>query len=342
MTPPTGMKQMDPVMDYPARREPGPQTAVVLMVDDQVTAIETMRQALAGQAGIDFHSCTDPHDALNVATQTRPTVILQGLVLPGVDGLTLIRAYRANPATRDVPIVALAASEDATVKNAAFKAGASDYLAGQPGSVELLARLRYHSRAYLTMLQHDEARHALRLSQRQLLEANLELRRLTNADGLTGLANRRYFDEYLSAEWNRAMLERQEINLLMIDVDHFRRYNDTYGHMAGDEVLKKLAATISGCCSRAVDLAARFGGEEFAVVLPGAPAGGARLIAEKIRRSVEGLHIPHRDSTTADWLTVSVGLASCLPERLAPLTQLIDAADSSLHQAKQQGRNRVR
>jgi two-component system, chemotaxis family, response regulator WspR len=332
---------MEPVMDYTGGLGQRPQNAMVLLVDDQIMVGEAIRRALADEPNIDFHFCADPHEALNVATQTRPTVILQDLVLPGVDGLTLVRAYRANPATRDIPIIVLSTKEDAVVKSAAFSAGANDYLVKLPDTIELVARIRYHSRSYLAMLQRDEAYQALRQSQQQLLETNLELRRLTNSDGLTGLANRRYFDGYLGAEWKRALRERLDLSLLMIDVDHFKSYNDAYGHMAGDEVLKKVASTIASCCDRSTDLPARFGGEEFAVVLPGTPAGGVRLIAEKIRRSIEALRIPHRDSGTSEWLTVSVGMATLMPERLDSFTQLIDAADRGLYEAKRHGRNRV-
>lgn len=133
------------------------------------------------------------------ATRTRPTVILQDLVMHGTDGLTLVKAYRANPATRDVPVIVLSTKEDPVIKSAAFAAGANDYLVKLPDRIELVARVRYHSRSFVNLLQRDESYRALRQSQQQLLQANLELRRLTNSDGLTGLSNRRYLDEYLSA-----------------------------------------------------------------------------------------------------------------------------------------------
>ena len=112
----------------------------------------------------------------------------------------------------------------------------------------------------------------------------MELRRLTNSDGLTGLGNRRYFDEYLNAEWQRAGRDSREISMLMIDVDHFKSYNDTYGHIAGDEALKRVANTIFASCDRSTDLAARFGGEEFALVLPGTPGGSGASPDSNIRR----------------------------------------------------------
>jgi len=210
-----------------------------------------------------------------------------------------------------------------------------------PDSIELVARIRYHSRSYLALVQRDEAYQALRQSQQQLLESNMELRRLTNSDGLTGLGNRRYFDEYLNAEWMRARRDGREISMLMIDVDHFKAYNDTYGHIAGDEALKRVANTIFASCDRSTDLAARFGGEEFALVLPGTPAGSARLAAEKLRRAVEAMQIPQKDTGSGPWLTVSIGTATAIPVEAQPCTDLIQVADRGLYQAKRLGRNRV-
>jgi len=183
--------------------EPCPQSvarehlAMVLLVDDQFMVGEAVRRALAMAGDIDFHYCAEPDEAVAVAERTRPTVILQDLVMPGVDGLTLVRCYRANPATRDVPIIVLSTKEEPATKSAAFAAGANDYLVKLPDSIELVARIRYHSRPYHNLRQRDEAFRALRHSQQQLLESNLQLERLSNSDGLTGLSNRRYFDEYL-------------------------------------------------------------------------------------------------------------------------------------------------
>ena len=174
-----------------------------------------------------------------------------------------------------------------------------------------------------------------------MLEANLELRRLTNSDGLTGLANRRYLDEYLSAEWRRGAREGTTLSFLMIDVDNFKLYNDNYGHVAGDEVLKRIGSTVEACLGRPGDLAARFGGEEFAVVLPGTSVEGLKALAEKIRNALETLQVPHAHSSTGGYVTVSVGGAVVSPVRDAPTTMLIEAADLALYQAKHEGKNRA-
>ncbi|KVP82331.1 diguanylate cyclase response regulator [Burkholderia ubonensis] len=314
---------------------------MVLLVDDQTIVAEAVRRALADEDDIDFHYCTHSRDAMIAAVETRPTVILQDLVMPGTDGLSLVKAYRANPATRDVPIIVLSTKDEPEIKSAAFTAGANDYLVKLPDRIELVARIRYHSRSYVNQLQRDEAYRALRQSQQQLLQANLELRRLTHSDGLTGLSNRRYLDEYLSAEWRRGAREHAVLSLLMIDVDNFKLYNDTYGHVSGDDVLKQIAATVERCLGRAGDLAARFGGEEFAVVLPGTSPGGLRLLAEKIRLAIEALKLLHEQSSTGRYVTISIGGASVVPAIDAPTTSLLEAADRALYRAKRDGKNRV-
>ncbi len=316
-------------------------SAMVLLVDDQAMIGEAVRRALVAEPGIDFHFCADPLQAVAIALQVKPTVILQDLVMPGVDGLSLLAEYRKVPALRDVPIIVLSTKEEPTVKSAAFSAGANDYLVKLPDAIELVARIRYHSRSYIALQQRDEAYRALRESQQQLLETNLVLQRLMNSDGLTGLSNRRHFDEYLDMEWRRALREQSELSLLMIDVDHFKSFNDNFGHVAGDDALRRVADAIRGACSRSTDLAARYGGEEFAMVLPGTAAGGARLLAEKVRRSIEALAILHDVPAPGSRLSVSIGVGTLTPKAGQASLVLVDMADQGLYQAKHNGRNQV-
>ncbi|SEJ34938.1 PleD family two-component system response regulator [Pseudomonas sp. NFR16] len=315
--------------------------AMVLLVDDQAMIGEAVRRGLAHEENIDFHFCADPHQAIAQAIQIKPTVILQDLVMPGLDGLTLVREYRNNPATRDIPIIVLSTKEDPLIKSAAFAAGANDYLVKLPDNIELVARIRYHSRSYMTLLQRDEAYRALRVSQQQLLDTNLVLQRLMNSDGLTGLSNRRHFDEYLELEWRRATREQTQLSLMMIDVDYFKMYNDSFGHLEGDEALRQVAKAIRASCSRPSDLPARYGGEEFALVLPNTSPGGARLLAEKLRQTVAAMNIPHNAPTQGSTLTVSIGLSTVVPQVGSHSRQLIQSADQGLYAAKHNGRNQV-
>lgn len=315
--------------------------AMVLLVDDQAMIGEAVRRGLANEANIDFHFCADPHHAIEQAVRLKPTVILQDLVMPGLDGLTLVRDYRNHPATKDIPIIVLSTKEDPLVKSAAFAAGANDYLVKLPDNIELVARIRYHSRSYQTLLQRDEAYRALRVSQQQLLDTNLVLQRLMNSDGLTGLSNRRHFDEYLELEWRRALRDQTQLSLLMIDVDYFKSFNDSFGHLDGDEALRRVADAIRDSCSRSTDLPARYGGEEFALVLPNTSPGGARLVAEKLRQTIAALKIPHIAPGEGSHLTVSIGLSTQVPQGGSHCRQLISAADKGLYQAKHNGRNQV-
>jgi len=313
---------------------------VVLLVDDQLMIGETVRRALANEPHIVFHFCSDPGAAVATAERIAPTVILQDLVMPGIEGLTLLREYRALEATRNTPIIVLSTREDPITKRDAFAMGANDYIVKLPDKIELIARIRYHSQAYLSRRQRDAAYRALHESQRQLMAANIELLRLSNMDGLTGLNNRRRFDEYASTEWRRALRERATFGLLLIDVDQFKPYNDANGHLAGDELLRRIGETIRNCCRRPEDLPARYGGDEFAVVLPGVQVNALETIGERLRKAVQDLEREHGSSYAARYVTLSVGGAVTVPTAEDGLHDLIAVADRNLYEAKAKGRNK--
>jgi two-component system, chemotaxis family, response regulator WspR len=314
---------------------------IVLLVDDQPMIGEAVRRALASQPDIIFHYCDDPATALSVAGRIKPTVILQDLVMPGIDGLTLVRRYRADPLTADIPIIVLSTKEDASVKSEAFAAGANDYLVKLPDAIELIARLRHHSTTYLYRQQRDAAYRALHESQRQLVEINLELQRLTNVDGLTGLSNRRSLNEFLELQWRQAVREQSPFSILMIDVDNFKPYNDTYGHLAGDDVLKKIAVALQTIFRRPTDIAARFGGEEFIMLLSATEASAAHCLGEALCQRVANLRIAHSGSPPLNRVTVSIGGACTLPQHGDSAVALIDIADKALYEAKRLGKNRI-
>ena len=172
-------------------------------------------------------------------------------------------------------------------------------------------------------------------------QAQEELERLATRDGLTSVANRRCFDETLNTEWRRATRESRALSLLMIDVDFFKPYNDTYGHQGGDECLRQIAAAMSGVVMRSSDAVARYGGEEFAILLPATDPDGALIVAERIRTAIEALQLPHSGSKVADHVTVSIGVASVTVSTDGVPAQLVGAADAALYRAKHEGRNRV-
>lgn len=175
----------------------------------------------------------------------------------------------------------------------------------------------------------------------QLQEANAQLLRLVSIDGLTGIANRRQFDEVFAREVRRCLRERHPLSLILCDIDGFKRYNDTYGHARGDDTLRRVAQAVEKTFRRAGDLAARYGGEEFAIVLPGIEARRAWLFADRLRRNIWRLAIPNAVSAVADRVTISAGVATAMFDRIYGIEELIQAADTALYRAKGHGRNRV-
>ena len=175
----------------------------------------------------------------------------------------------------------------------------------------------------------------------RLERANAELQRLSDADGLTGLANRRRFDAYLASEWRHAFRTAAPLGLVFLDLDHFKRLNDALGHLAGDAALRAVACTLRDEVRRSADLVARYGGEEFAVLLTTTDLDGAKEMAERLIHAVENLHYAHPDSPIAQWLTISAGVASVVPTPELNPSALFEAADRALYQAKREGRNRI-
>lgn len=260
--------------------------------------------------------------------------------MPGVDGFTLVRFFRADPDTSTIPIIVLSSKEDPRDKSRAFEVGASDYVVKIPDRIELLARIRAHSKSFLAQRERDAAYRALEELKRELEVKNAELARLSTQDGLTALANRRRLDEVLDIECRRARREKTHLSLLMTDVDYFKKFNDTYGHQAGDDCLRQVAAALNEAIMRPGDLAARYGGEEFAVVLPGTDLAGACQVAETIRRKVQALAIPHTASGVATHVTLSLGAATLLSGEALTPEGLIQRADAALYSSKHTGRNR--
>ncbi|VAW87698.1 Two-component transcriptional response regulator, LuxR family [hydrothermal vent metagenome] len=312
----------------------------VLLIDDQRIIAEAFRRMVMDDAEIEMHYCSDPSRALIEVQSFRPTVILQDLVMPDVDGLSLLKQFQKDKEARSIPVIVLTTKEDPKIKSEAFAMGASDYLVKFPDKIEVIARLKAHSRSYLAQQQRDAAYKDLTQLKAELERKNRELEVLSCRDALTGILNRRGFDNYLSKEWYRAIREKKNLGLLIIDVDFFKPFNDNYGHQQGDLCLQQIAVALEAGLKRASDVVARYGGEEFSVVLPNTNMEGALLIAETVREFVEALLIKHEYSKVSDVVTVSIGVMCLQPVADDALESLIARADKALYHAKHSGRNR--
>jgi two-component system, chemotaxis family, response regulator WspR len=313
----------------------------VLLVEDQSIVAEWARPILMPHA-TELVVCNEPQSAMKTALAASPTLILQDLVMPQMHGFALLERYRESPQLCDVPVIVLSSIADADEKVRAFELGAADYLVKLPHPVELLARVLATSRAYLTRKERDLLNSQLHKTMEQLTESNSRLARVAREDGLTGLANRRAFDEALESEWRRCMREQKPLSLALIDLDFFKLYNDHYGYVRGDECLRTVATAVSKRARRPADLAARYGGEELCVLLPYTSREGSRAVAEALRRSIEALDLPHasrRDGV--ERVTASIGVTTHTPLQGASPEALIESAETALHQAKAQGRNVV-
>ena len=305
----------------------------LLIVDDDPSALQILRRTLANYSHV--RSATNGPEAARLVRERAPDLILLGAELPGGHSLRVCQELRAQETLREVPIIFVTARDDVQFEARALELGVVDFLSKPISPPRVRLRVRLHLE----------------------LKGNKDrLRTLSATDALTRLANRSALDEALAREWLRSDRSDQPLSMLLVDVDLFKEFKDTYGHPIGDECLKVVARAVGQSARRPTDIAARFGGEEFAILLPETAVAGACAVADRLRETVARASVPHRASNVASHVTVSIGV-SCrdgardarhlrprhvdeLPVARSP-RDLIELANRALYAAKQRGRNRV-
>jgi diguanylate cyclase (GGDEF)-like protein len=319
----------------------------ILIVDDTPDNLHLLSKML-NRRGYEVQAVDSGEMALLMIEVAPPDLILLDVCMPAMDGYEVCLALKANPQTEDIPVIFVSALDEVLDKLRAFDVGAVDYITKPFRIPEVMARVTIHMTLRRLQLQLREQNELLKQEVRDRLAAevalqaaNQELQRLANLDGLTQVANRRRFDEYLEQEWRRLNREQSPLSLILCDVDLFKRYNDTYGHQAGDDCLRSIAHVLQVAATRPADVVARYGGEEFAIILPNTPLEGAVKIAAEVQAGIKQLQLEHRGSHISPFVTLSLGVASLVPALGLASAMLVAAADQALYQAKAEGRDRI-
>jgi len=301
------------LLDEPVRRP------CLLVVDDQPINIQTLYRIFSPDYQVLM--ATSGAKALELCRDDPPDLVLLDVVMPDMDGHEVCRQLQADHATRNIPVIFVTAHSEAAEETRGLAMGAVDFIAKPINPAVVRARVHTH----VTLKR----------------QADL-LRRMVFIDGLTGVCNRRCFDEQLVTEWRRALRRTAPLALLMLDVDHFKRYNDRHGHQAGDDCLRRVAGAIRSGLRRPGDSVARYGGEEFTCLLPDTGLDGAMEVARRIAQQLRTLQLPHADAAELGGLvTLSIGVAAGVPQRHDDPARLLALADAQLYLAKRNGRARI-
>jgi diguanylate cyclase (GGDEF)-like protein len=300
--------------------------AVVLLVDDSHTIRNQIKSVLEGLGDFDrFLEAEDGLQAFKLMCEQKPDLVLCDLVMPVFDGMKFLALRATRGELAHIPVIMLTAERDADRKAEILDRGASDYVTKPFNEKELVARVRVH--------------HRVKVLQDELREANVRLESLAVTDGLTGLFNRRHFDRLLAGEVQRTLRYKVPLAVLLLDIDHFKQVNDSYGHPTGDLVLRNVSRVVAAGV-RSTDFVARFGGEEIAVILTQTSLDSAAEVAERLRAQVAAA--PHDHQGTTLYKTASFGLAA-FDGTGTPVSpeELLGRADQAMYRAKRGGRNRV-
>jgi len=293
--------------------------ARLLVVDDQPINIRVLSHIFADQYQV--FMATGGQQALDFCHQSPPDLVLLDIVMPGMDGYEVCAALKADPATRDIPVIFVTAHTDAAQETQGLEVGAVDFISKPVNPAVVRARVK----TQLTLKFQSDL-----------------LRQLVFLDGLTGVFNRRYFDQQLNIEMARAVRAQSPLSLIMLDVDFFKRFNDHYGHQAGDDCLRQVAQTLKESLRRPADLVARYGGEEFACILPETGFEDAMAMANELEVTIRKKAIAHANSDAASVVTISLGVAGLIAGTSGDANSLLALADAQLYLAKHSGRGCVR
>jgi len=293
-------------------------TSGVLIVDDSMLNIEILGEILEPEHRVFFAG--DGETALKILQREAIDLVLLDILMPGMDGYEVCRRIKGAPETASIPVIFITAKNEVEDETKGFELGAVDYITKPVSPPIVRARVRTHL---------------------ELKAQRDYLQRLSAIDGLTGVANRRRFDELLHQEWQRGMRHATPLALLMIDIDFFKRFNDTYGHVAGDDCLRAVARVLAEVQRRPGDLVSRYGGEEFAVIVPECSVDAAIQIGESLRERVEATPVPLQGSVEMPSVTLSIGAGVMIPHSSLKPEEFIKQVDALLYQAKEGGRNRV-
>lgn len=318
----------------------------ILVVDDSVDVHHQLRVFLTadGHGDLAFvFSAREAYELLGLDDDA-PTTAAVDLVLMDIEmgemgGIEATRRLKADPRYQDVPVIMITADTTSESLQASFEAGAVDYITKPIRKIELLARVRSFLRLREEVVTRKRREQDLLLLTEELARANDALQKLATRDGLTGVSNRRYFDEMIAREWKASARRKMPVGLLMLDVDFFKLYNDQYGHLEGDRCLQAVANALRDTVLRPCDVVSRYGGEEFAVVLPETDEKGAEEVARLIHDAVQRQQIPHARSSVSAHVTVSIGVACMVASSGESHERLIQASDQVLYLAKNEGRN---
>jgi len=298
----------------------GEKESTILIVDDEPTNVQALAKLLKNDYRIQV--ANNGEKALAIARGSeQPDLILLDIQMKGMDGYEVCRQLKELPLTSTIPVIFVTGQNTISDEEKGFKLGAVDYISKPFYPTIVRARVGTHMNLKIKT---------------DLLE------QISMLDGLTGIPNRRYFDEQRQKEGKRALRERLPLSLIMMDIDHFKGYNDHYGHGAGDDCLQRVARALDNTLSRPADMIARYGGEEFVALLPNTNLEGASKVAEDLRCAVENLAVIHDYSSAARVVTLSLGVATLNTDaNEAMLSELLKKADHALYKAKEAGRNRL-